>query len=244
MVYRIQNNWDFFFAAYEVLKNIPLHVSLPLAAYFSEEGITGTKWSEFLAYKKEFPEPFQIAHVGYRKICSGDISRYYGFEQLFFRRKIYGPGDFRIYSATFSELFYGNLFYRGVTFLGNGGFIWILLSIWFLCTKTYRKQGIVLLAVLAATFLFGDVLLKNLIQRPRPFQDFPTELLITPRKAILFPAAYIFLLCGCVCSVSYPKKLGNRSLCFGCSYRFFQDVFTCPLSYRCIGRRGFRVISW
>lgn len=81
-------------------------------------------------------------------------------------------------------------FFTGVTFLGNGGFIWILLSIWFLCTKTYRKQGIVLLAVLAATFLLGDVLLKNLIQRPRPFQDFPTELLITPPESYSFPSGH------------------------------------------------------
>ena len=62
-------------------------------------------------------------------------------------------------------------FFVTVTFLGNSGLIWLLLSVCFLCAKKYRRLGFVLLAALAVTFLLGDVALKNCIQRPRPFQE-------------------------------------------------------------------------
>ena len=40
-----------------------------------------------------------------------------------------------------------------ITLLGNGGMIWLLASGGLLCTKKYRKQGIVLLCSLAAGVL-------------------------------------------------------------------------------------------
>ena len=47
-----------------------------------------------------------------------------------------------------------------------------------------------LLAVLAITFLVGDVVLKNWIQRPRPFQEMPVELLIPPPESFSFPSGH------------------------------------------------------
>ena len=51
-----------------------------------------------------------------------------------------------------------------------------------LCTKRYRRQGVILLAGLAAGVLVGNVRLKNLIARPRPcwLDDSVTLLIATP----------------------------------------------------------------
>lgn len=51
-----------------------------------------------------------------------------------------------------------------------------------LCTKRYRRQGVILLAGLAAGVLVGNVCLKNLIARPRPcwLDDSVTLLIATP----------------------------------------------------------------
>lgn len=47
--------------------------------------------------------------------------------------------------------------------------IWIAISIFFIFKKKYRKIGIIALLALIVNSLLGEVFLKNLIQRPRPF---------------------------------------------------------------------------
>lgn len=69
-----------------------------------------------------------------------------------------------------------------LTLLGSGGAIWLLAAGGMLCTKRYRRQGVILLAGLAAGVLVGNVCLKNLIARPRPcwLDDSVTLLIATP----------------------------------------------------------------
>lgn len=42
-----------------------------------------------------------------------------------------------------------------ITLLGNGGAIWILAALILLCTKKYRRQGVLLLVGLIAGVLVG-----------------------------------------------------------------------------------------
>ncbi len=57
-----------------------------------------------------------------------------------------------------------------------------------LCTKKYRRQGVILLAGLAAGVLVGNVCLKNLIARPRPcWLDDSVKLLIPVPTDYSFP---------------------------------------------------------
>ena len=78
-----------------------------------------------------------------------------------------------------------------ITLLGNGGMIWLLASGGLLCTKKYRKQGIVLLGSLAVGVLVGNVFLKNLIARPRPcWLDSSVQLLITNPTDYSFPSGH------------------------------------------------------
>lgn len=69
-----------------------------------------------------------------------------------------------------------------LTLLGSGGAIWLLAAGGMLCTKRYRRQGVILLAGLASGVLVGNVCLKNLIARPRPcwLDDSVTLLIATP----------------------------------------------------------------
>lgn len=55
-----------------------------------------------------------------------------------------------------------------VSFLGNGGFIWILMAVIFILRKNNRKLGKVLLVGLAVGFVVGNLILKPWIARPRP----------------------------------------------------------------------------
>lgn len=78
-----------------------------------------------------------------------------------------------------------------ITLLGNGGAIWIVAAIGLLCTKKYRRQGVLLLAGLIAGVLVGNVCLKNLIARPRPcWLDSSVQLLIANPTDYSFPSGH------------------------------------------------------
>lgn len=78
-----------------------------------------------------------------------------------------------------------------ITLLGNGGAVWLLAAGGLLCTKKYRRQGLILLGGLAAGVLVGNVCLKNLIARPRPcWLDESVRLLIASPTDYSFPSGH------------------------------------------------------
>lgn len=98
-----------------------------------------------------------------------------------------------------------------ITALGNGGAIWILAAAGLLCTRKYRKHGVLLLAGLALGVLTGNLLLKNLIARPRPCwlePDFP--LLIAVPTDYSFPSGHT------LASVIGAGVLTDADRRFGC----------------------------
>ncbi len=78
-----------------------------------------------------------------------------------------------------------------ITALGNGGAIWLVTAGVMLCTKKYRRAGIMLLTGLAVGLIIGNLLLKNIIARPRPcWLDSSAELLIAVPKDYSFPSGH------------------------------------------------------
>lgn len=79
-----------------------------------------------------------------------------------------------------------------ITYLGEYGALWIALSLGLLLFKKYRRWGALMLCAMAGGFLMGEVLIKNLMCRPRPFQQFPAQgiLLIPPPTGYSFPSGH------------------------------------------------------
>lgn len=78
-----------------------------------------------------------------------------------------------------------------LTMLGDGGAVWLLAAGGMLCTRKYRRQGLILLAALAAGVLVGNVCLKNLIARPRPcWLDNSVRLLVSSPTDYSFPSGH------------------------------------------------------
>ena len=82
-------------------------------------------------------------------------------------------------------------FWKAVTFLGNGGWFWIVLGIGFLCFKRTRRVGITLLAALVIGALVTNVALKNLVARTRPY-DYSEVIkaLLPPQSDFSFPSGH------------------------------------------------------
>jgi undecaprenyl-diphosphatase len=75
--------------------------------------------------------------------------------------------------------------------LGTAGLIWIAAGIAMLITKKYRRTGILLLVYLAVTWVLNDLVIKNLVQRPRPYLSLPELRVLVPlRSDFSFPSGH------------------------------------------------------
>ncbi len=78
-----------------------------------------------------------------------------------------------------------------ITSLGDAGIIWILLALLMLISKKYRRTGIILSVGLILSLLIGNILLKPLCARIRPFAyREEIELLIKTPLDYSFPSGH------------------------------------------------------
>ena len=77
------------------------------------------------------------------------------------------------------------------TVMGEGGAIWIALSLIFLINKNTRRLGVTMAFALIFCLLVGNVTLKNLIARPRPCWRHPeVPMLISVPGDYSFPSGH------------------------------------------------------
>lgn len=100
------------------------------------------------------------------------------------------------------------------TYLGEVGAIWIAVGIILLFFKKYRWWGGLLLFTLLTSYIAGDLILKNIVCRPRPCQDFPqVPLLIAAPSSFSFPSGHSLSGMACACILCrFHKKLGIPSV--------------------------------
>lgn len=81
-----------------------------------------------------------------------------------------------------------------ITAFGNAGAIWLAAALALICTKKYRRQGILLLGGIVLGYLVGNVCLKNLLARPRPcWLDPSVPLLIARPTDYSFPSGHTMI---------------------------------------------------
>ena len=102
-------------------------------------------------------------------------------------------------------------FWKVITFLGNGGWFWLVVAAVLLISKKTRRTGSAALLSIAIGFLITNVLLKNMVARPRPFDAY-TEIipLITRPTDFSFPSGHTCasFACALVFFRMLPKKYG------------------------------------
>jgi len=102
----------------------------------------------------------------------------------------------------------------GITTLGDAGAIWILLGIILLFMKKTRKCGILMLISIALGALVGNVILKNVIARPRPCWVNPDIALLIPNPHdFSFPSGHTLASFEAAIMIFlHNKKWGSLSL--------------------------------
>ncbi len=98
-----------------------------------------------------------------------------------------------------------------ITSLGDKGMIWILATVLLLIPKKTRKAGMVSAVALLGSLLFNNMLIKNIVQRPRPYVNLEDLRIIIPRPSeYSFPSGHSSS--SFAAAVSFyrllPKKFG------------------------------------
>lgn len=74
--------------------------------------------------------------------------------------------------------------------IANHGEVWILTGLVMLIFRKTRKMGLTVLFALAIGFLIGNIILKPVIARTRPFDMYDIELLISKPTDFSFPSGH------------------------------------------------------
>ncbi len=83
-----------------------------------------------------------------------------------------------------------NNFFSYITKLGDYGIIWITLSIILLLNKKTRIFGILCLITLLIEYTINDLVIKQLVMRPRPFIELNITPIITKPSGYSFPSGH------------------------------------------------------
>lgn len=101
------------------------------------------------------------------------------------------------------------VFFKILTTLGEGGILWIILGILFLVSKKTRGMGMTILLALLFSVLTGNLILKNVVARPRPCWRDAIHMLIAIPKDYSFPSGHT-MAAFAAASAAFPwsKKVG------------------------------------
>lgn len=102
-----------------------------------------------------------------------------------------------------------------ITSLGSAGRVWILLAVILLLYPKTRRSGAVILAALAIDFVLCNGILKNLVDRIRPFDiNTSVSILINKPRDFSFPSGHTAVSFASVAALFFSgeKKLWKISL--------------------------------
>ncbi len=77
-----------------------------------------------------------------------------------------------------------------ITKLGDKGLIWILLAFVLIFRRNTRIYGIAIIIALSFVTILGEGIIKNLVQRNRPFIEYGFDILIKPPTSYSFPSGH------------------------------------------------------
>ncbi|MBQ7097667.1 MAG: phosphatase PAP2 family protein [Clostridia bacterium] len=120
--------------------------------------------------------------------------------------------------------------------IGNAGIVWILVVLIMLAVKKYRKTGFMMAAGLILGLIIGNLVLKNVVARPRPcWLDDGIRLLISNPTDYSFPSGHTlasfvsaFVLLGDSKRLGIPALIVAAFIAFSRMYLFVHfptDIF-------------------
>lgn len=101
--------------------------------------------------------------------------------------------------------------FKGITHLGDEGYVWIAIAVVLLFVKNYRKVGLMVGGSLLGSLFFNNMLIKNIVARPRPYRMLEELTILIPEPGeFSFPSGHTSssFAAGVVLYLMLPKKYG------------------------------------
>ncbi|MFG6384148.1 MAG: phosphatase PAP2 family protein [Lachnospiraceae bacterium] len=122
-----------------------------------------------------------------------------------------------------------NPFVLFITKLGDAGIIWIALTAFLLTQKKYQKAGVSMAIALILGFIMTNMLFKNMIMRPRPFDTIPELYALVPVGGWSFPSGHSTSSIAAAVAMFWhvPRNMGISALVLGiliCLSRLYVGV--------------------
>lgn len=113
-------------------------------------------------------------------------------------------------------------FMRAVTRLGDGGIFWIVTALVLCLYRKYRPYGLMVLAALVCGLFVGNMGIKPLVARPRPFQVREgIALLIREPGEFSFPSGHTLSSFEAAWVLFYmDRRVGSGALCLAALIAF------------------------
>lgn len=100
-----------------------------------------------------------------------------------------------------------------ISSLARHGEFWILLALILLCFKKTRKAGVAMAIAMACGFLIGNIGLKNIIARTRPYDMVNIQLLVDKLSDFSFPSGHTLVSFNAAIALHhYHRKWGVAAL--------------------------------
>ena len=97
-------------------------------------------------------------------------------------------------------------FFKYFTFLGNGGWFFVVMGIIFLINKKTRKTGLRVLTALLISLIVGNIILKPLVARARPYWVKNVDIIVKHLKDYSFPSGHSYAASAFAASLWYENK--------------------------------------
>lgn len=82
-------------------------------------------------------------------------------------------------------------FFKIFTYLGDAGIVWIVIGVVLALRRKTRSMGCCLLVCLALTYVVNDKIIKEIVERARPFVADPSiEIIIDKPSGFSFPSGH------------------------------------------------------
>lgn len=100
-----------------------------------------------------------------------------------------------------------------ISSLARHGEFWILLAVILLCFKKTRKAGVAMGIAMACGFLIGNIGLKNIVARIRPYDMVEVEVLVRHLSDFSFPSGHTLVSFNAAIALHrYHRKWGVAAL--------------------------------
>ena len=100
-----------------------------------------------------------------------------------------------------------------ISSLARHGEFWILLALILLCFKKTRKAGVAMAIAMVCGYLIGNIGMKNLFARTRPYNVADVELLVAKLKDFSFPSGHTLVSFEAATALTvYHRKWGIAAL--------------------------------